>query len=348
MTTKTRVVTMAAVLTVGACGGAPSEEVSQESAPLSAAAAPQGLTQLAYGDVTGLYESTGNLYWTKSGTNALGEQAASFMRMSKTNPPGDEVALYTAGAPGSYTFGNVVWALADTYYGYFSVTYDGRESGPRRPATSGSEIIRVPLAGGEAKVIATSPSLIGTRDLATDGTSLYWEDATGIRSTPLPDGGTVTTLAETVLTSHVGLDANSVYFEAGSLIESVPKAGGLRTLLVTAYANITTFYIDANGYIFWGEEGGAVHEQTLDTNSVFTFQNPIAGRNVISVGLDGTHTVWIDCAEPSNDDCQVRIYDPWDGTFTVPQPPSTGANHLQCDSTSEYWSDQTGIKRYVW
>lgn len=90
------------------------------------------------------------------------------------------------------TYANV----AGTWYGYFVANY---------PAQQKSEIKRVPLTGGGARVLATSPAAIGNRDLVTDGSSLYWTDASGIRKMAI-GGGTIRTLVRGTAFAHLGLD----------------------------------------------------------------------------------------------------------------------------------------------
>lgn len=361
MTTRfsTQMIMMMMALETGACGGVPSEETGEQGLDLSS-----GPTLLAYSSPSGLVSSTGNLYWTSSAIDEFGPDSATVWRASKSNTPGSEVALYTESGDrtGAYFFGSIVWALEDTYYGYFSANYN--DNG--QPT---SQIKRVPLAGGPATVLADSPAYIGIRDIVTDASSLYWADAGGIRKlsltanvNPFPIGvgakvavrriapGVVVTLAATTTTSHVGLDANYVYFEQGATIQRVPKSGGAVSTVVAAAANVTAFYVDpSTEYIYWGEQGGGIRRQPASGGSTFTYQLPMVGHDAISVGFDGTRILWIDCTEPGNGTCYVRAYLGGGNVLTTNIGSySVGSAHLQWDSTSVYWGDASGLKKYVY
>jgi hypothetical protein len=324
----------------GAC--APETADLTESAPLSLHPDSVGPTNLAYGFVDGLITSTGNMYWTNYWNDELsGTNGAALMRASKSNTPGHESTLYSESGTSYLFFGSVVWALVGgNYYGYFSANYtvNGAEV---------SYIKRVSLAGGSAVKLAQSPAYIGVRDLATDGSYIYWVDAAGVRRVPI-GGGTPTLLAATTVSQHLALDASHVYYEQNNLILRVPKAGGSSTIAVTAAANVTAFYVDpSSGFIFYGEHGGAVRR--LAFGSTYTYQGPLGGYDVISVGFDGTRTLWIDCAEPGNTTCDVRAYLGGGSTLTVNAGQySVGSRSLQWDASNLYWSDGSGIKKYTY
>ncbi|MGO9793946.1 MAG: CHAP domain-containing protein [Solirubrobacteraceae bacterium] len=108
-----------------------------------------------------LIQSTGNLYWTAN----HGISQADVYRASKDNEPGQERILYQAPATSTpVDFEAITYANVEgTYYGYFVANY---------PSQNESQIMQVPLAGGAAGVLATSPAVIGNRDLVTDGSFL--------------------------------------------------------------------------------------------------------------------------------------------------------------------------------
>jgi hypothetical protein len=86
----------------------------------------------------------------------------------------------------------------------------------------------VPLAGGAAVVLTAAPSVIGDRDLVTDGSFLDWADADGIRKMPIV-GGPVQTLVSGTAFAHLGLDGSVLYFSSRNSILSVPTSGGAST-----------------------------------------------------------------------------------------------------------------------
>ncbi len=104
--------------------------------------------------------------------------------------------------PSPVNFEAITYAnVGGTWYGYFVANY---------PSQNESQIKRVPLTGGAAVVLATSPAAIGNRDLVTDGSSLYWADADGIRKMAVT-GGTVQTLVSGQTFAHLGLDGPVLY-----------------------------------------------------------------------------------------------------------------------------------------
>jgi hypothetical protein len=307
----------------------------------SFAAGAHGPSLVAYCQCGGLVSSTGNLYFTEFGINEFGPSSASFYRTGKYSPPGSEGLLYGELGPAYFNFGNVVWAyVGGIYYGYFVANYD-------RGGGRISQIKRVPLAGGTPVVLAQSPAYIGVGDLATDGSTLFWGDTGGVRSMPV-NGGTVHTLVSSPSISHIALDPNNVYYSQGASIGKVAKAGGPLGTVFTASATVTALYVwspvPSYPVVFWGEQGGAV--RSASPQGLFTWQGPIAGRDVTSVGYDGTRALWIDCAEPGNTQCNVRVQS--GGISPTVVNAGVGAGHLQWDATSMYWIGVPGIQRYVY
>ena len=198
-------------------------------------------------------------------------------------------------------------------------------------------------------MLAQSPKYIGVGDLATDGSTLFWADAGGIRSMPI-NGGAVNTLLSSTSVSHINLDPNYLYYSSGAHISRMPKGGGAAVPVFLAPAHVAALYVwTANrsySVVFWGEQGGAVRSVGSFGNSLYTWQNPIPGRDVTSVGYDGTRALWIDCAEPGNPQCTVRVQSGGIQPTTVEA--GVGATHLQWDATSMYWIGSPGIQRYIY
>src|SRR5215510_5543331 len=180
------------------------------------AALAASFSTLAFTSPNGLVSSTGNLYWTATVYEESGPDAPTVFRASKGNVPGAESVLYREIGDDRF-FGNIVWANPGAFFGYFVANY---QSG----GVLTSQIKRVPLAGGPAVVIANSPAYIGSRDLVTDGTTLFWVDAGGIRSVPVV-GGPVTTLYTSSFVTRLAVDSTNIYFGEEFLIFRKPKAG---------------------------------------------------------------------------------------------------------------------------
>ena len=301
-----------------------------------------GPSLVAWCQCGGLISSTGNLYFTNFGINEFGPSSASFLRTGKYSAPGTEITLYGESGPAYFNFGNVVWVLeGGAYYGYFVANYE-------RTSPRFSQIKRVSLTGGSALVLTTSYSYIGMGDLATDGTSLFWSDEGGIRKMSI-NGGSVQTLVAGPAYSHISLDSGNVYYSSGTGIYKVPKGGGSSTTIANTGTNVTAIYAwpatSVYTFVFWGEQNGAVRSYSPFGAPIYTWQNPIGGRSVSSVGYDGNRAMWIDCTQPGNSTCTARIQS--GGVTPTTVDAGVGASHLQWDSTSMYWFGGPGIQRYV-
>ena len=142
-------------------------------------------------------------------------------------------------------------------------------------------------------VLATSPAVIGNRDLVTDGSFLYWADAEGIRKMAIA-GGTVQTLVSGKTFAHLGLDGPVLYYSSGNGILHVPTSGGGSTTVVSAASAITAMYPPSatNGNVYWGEANGSVSLFPGPYDSVYQLQAPGAGVSVTSVSVADNYIFW--------------------------------------------------------
>jgi hypothetical protein len=196
----------------------------------------------------------------------------------------------------------------------------------------------VPLAGGGAVVLATSPAVIGNRDLVTDGSFLYWADADGIRRMAI-GGGTVQTLVSGETFARLGLDGPVLYYSSGNSILRVPTSGGASTTVVSAPSAITAMYPPSatNGNVYWGEANGSVSLFPGPHDSVYQLQAPGAGVSVTSVSVADNYILWGECvAEAFGQNCMVEGYD--NGNF-VSVPTSGSPVDVQGDTGAWYWGD---------
>jgi hypothetical protein len=307
---------------------------------VSGASAASGPFTVANTPVDRLVQSTGNLYWTSHFLNELGPSSATVYRAAKTSTPGAERVLYQETGSGFFYFGDITYPETDSRFGYFVANY---------PATNSSQIKRVPLAGGTAVPIATSPAFVGLRDLVTDGGSLYWADAGGLRKVPL-GGGAVTTLATDAKAGlSVAYSTGRIYYTSGNTIRSVPRTGGASRTEVTAPSEVTAMSMHSAGgrtYLDWGEHNGSVKSSTLSRGGVSvgtTHQKPIANRKVWSVSFDGTRMLWSDCSYPNGSNCAVRKRS--GGTTTIVRSGGVGADNVQGDARTMFWADSQ-LRRY--
>jgi hypothetical protein len=103
-------------------------------------------------------------------------------------------------------------------------------------------------AGGGAIAYTQDAHLSFT--IASDGTSVFWADASGsmIRSAPV-GGGAVKKLASIGMAPVITLDATNVYAMDESGLQKIPKAGGVAKLLWASSSNCHVLWTDATfGY----------------------------------------------------------------------------------------------------
>ncbi len=297
-------------------------------------------TTLAYTQPDRLIQSTGNLYWTANQT-LDGISYAEVLRASKDNEPGQERILYqesTSATSGSVDFAAITYAnVGSTWYGYFVANYRV-SAGPGDPVQNESRITRVPLAGGAAVVIGTSPAFIGNGDLVTDGSFLYWADAQGIRRMAIAGGG-VMTLVRGEGFAHLGLDGAVLYYTSENSILRVPTSGGASTRVVSTASAITAMYPPSatNGNVYWGEANGSVFLFPGPHDSVYQLQAPGAGVSVTSVSVAGNYILSGECvAEAFGQNCMV---DGYDNGNVVSVPTSGPPVDVQGDTGAWYWGD---------
>ena len=258
------------------------------AADASAAAGP---FTLAYTSVDRLEQSTGNLYWTSHYINEFGPSAATVYRASKSTAPGQEQALYTEYANGWFYFGDLTYAYTYDWHAYFVANY---------PSSNVSQIKRVPLAGGNAVTLATSPGFVGLRDIATDGSYLYWADTKGLQKMAIT-GGAVKTLVAGYNVSSVAVDATRVYYSDGQWLRNVNKTGGNPKVSAGGSTTVTSMHLhqgSTGSTIYWAEQNAAVRSVATSGGWITTHQAPIGGRRASSVSFDGTRVLWTDCVYP--------------------------------------------------
>lgn len=296
---------------------------------------------VAYSSPTGLIASTGNLYWTSTAVDEFGPDVSTVWRAGKNNVPGNEIALYRETGDDRF-FGDIVFANPGTWYGYFVANY-------RTPGGMVSQIKRVPLTGGAAVVMATSPAS-GARDLRTDGTTLYWIDGGGIRSMPV-GGGAVTTLYASAFVGRISLAQDYVYFGQDYLIMRIPKTGGAAQHFTSTNGRVSALTVEiAAQWVFWGDQDGGVYGVPDKLGEwARTYQTPTPGREVKVVGF-ANGELWADCMQPGNTNCRIR----WINNPAKPARDlvtgTVGIAHLQWEPGANippkiYWGDVSYLRR---
>ncbi|HTQ41504.1 MAG TPA: hypothetical protein VMI75_02030 [Polyangiaceae bacterium] len=345
---------MAAVALLAAGCAVETGTGSQEKTEQSAAALTSSTISNDVPD--GITYSTGNVYFTThhtglivygGGAGAGAEPStalrlplittSSVMRTSKYSVPGQEITLWSE--QGS-RFGDIVWALVGgNYYGYFL---------SQNLSTSVVTIKRVPLAGGTAVDIAggigTDIDIVnGHHLLDTDGTNLYWQDATSVYRMPI-GGGAHTVLATTspnTPTAGVYVTGGNVYFASPTSVESVPTSGGAVHTWFNAPDRVVTISAapyGTNTMVAWGLYDGSA--EFLLTGVTLGIKQPDGFMPTSLAPALAESFGYIACTSAS---CELN------GTG---QTISSGAFGLDVDLSqpstyTAFWGDSTGVHRFA-
>jgi hypothetical protein len=283
-----------------------------------------------------LVQSTGNLYWTvNTDQNSNGVAFSQIYRMSKQGPPGTERVIYQESHDGGPYFAALTYAkLGSQYYAFFVVN---------DPEAHTSVIKRVSLGGGTAQRILTSPGYIGSRDLVTDGTYLFWADDKGLRRSKV-DGTARATFLQSAGLGQVALSAARVFYADDDDIRSALKIGADFAFELRASSRVTDLSarFDGSAYsILRGETNGSVRASFRGGSGEVTYQAGSTGRRVSSVFTDGSRVFWTDCALGSG--CRARVRS---GGTLVSVPAGSFPDHIQGDGGGMYWADAVGLRKF--
>jgi hypothetical protein len=255
--TRTAAVAATALVALGAAAPAGATPTMSATPAITPAVAPVTIANTP--GIERMVQSTGNLYWTAdTGASCTSACSAEVYRTGRTSTPGQQIALYKETSSTPVEFGDLTYAeIGSTYYGYFVANY---------PATHTSLIKRIPLTGGTAVTLATSPKYIGTDDLVTDGSFLYWADAGSLRRIPIA-GGTIQQGFQSTSLSRIRVVGTKLYFSNGDQVEVTNTTGGTVTVVGTAPTAITALDVaktatSAGTEIAYGSANGNVYVET--------------------------------------------------------------------------------------
>jgi hypothetical protein len=304
----------------------------------------------------GIAYSTGNVYFTTHYTEwvfggwAPGRiifphpvQVAAVKRTGKYSVPGQEITLWSE--IGS-RFGDVVWALVDgTFYGYFFA---------QNLSTAQVTIKRVPLAGGTAVDVAGGIGnnidiVNGHHLLDTDGTNLYWQDVSTVRSMPIGGGPQTILDSYSPMTPNAGISVvgGNVYYASSNSVIYVPTTGSAlppssRTLFSTATSRIVTLTAVPYGsdtMVAWGMD---------DSSGAFLLAGTMVGikpvDGFLATSLAQTGGEAFAYTECNNSGCNLG------GSMFGTNAVSSGAFGLGIDSSTPgtitgFWGDVSGVHR---
>jgi len=277
----------------------------------------------------GLILSTGNLYFTSHD-----QAGATVWRMAQNEVPGQERVLYwEAGA----RFGDIVFAQVNgNFFGYFFAE-----------GAAGITIKRIPLAGGNATVLATVTDVDianSHHNLITDGVNLYWQDVNSIRKMAIA-GGVVTVLDPAnpnTPTAGLALQNTNIIYASVADIRFVPTSGAITTptvrTIATASSRVTALYAVSNG-VYWGEQEGAVR---VKSGATTTTLSPAPGLVPTSISINesqGVAQAWTQCGSQS---CQLSFLL---GANHLLMPIGADAFGVTATSGNAFWGDADGVHR---
>jgi hypothetical protein len=206
------------------------------------------------------------IYWTNSGENTV---------VSMPLAGGSTALLAEAGNPlGIVVRSGVV---------YFTNTYD--------KLSNDEQIVRVPLPGGPATVIAAT---LGAGMLAADDTRVYWTDraSAAVWSAPL-GGGDATPLAEGIVEpTEIEVDGDAAYVTALEATFRIPLAGGAPEVLVWGAGR--GLAMDAT-HIYVGAADGRVLGVPKTGGPALALSRTALYPSDIAV--DGEHVYWVERSE---------------------------------------------------
>ena len=200
-------------------------------------------------------------------------------------------------------------------------------------------IKRVPIAGGRAERLAIDDFHV--RDLATDGTHVFWlRDATTVvRRMPVA-GGTVVQLA----TSNgapglIRLDATHVYWsESIESIRRVPKAGGTVATVWAEPGGLTDFVVAGDWIYVAGWDDARIRRVPVVGGASQLLASPGVDQTR-RLATDGTMLYWLDQSEVAR--LPVAGGTPFRLAGDLASTPFD-AGGIALDATSVFWSEVAG------
>jgi len=212
------------------------------------------------------------------------------------------------------------------------------------PADEGGNVMRVPLDGGPATLLASSPS---PNSLTIDGANVYWtdDDPDGGSVLSIPThGGAVTTLAGnlpapgpiavlggTVYWANLGASGQPCDAGCAPSVASVATAGGAVSTLYTAPAQSFPDGIVAHGAsVYLSTSDGRIVDIPDDGGASKLLRYEVTSNQ--GIAADDTYVYWVDTAG------NVMRLSLDGGTPTV-LAYSQQAGSIAVDSTGVYWSN---------
>jgi hypothetical protein len=300
--------------------------------PISVPAQTSGLVSSRKPD--GLILSTGNVYFTSH--DAAG---ATVWRTGQNSSPGQEGILYWE--PGAI-FGDITFAqVGGVFFGYFFAKKGGVIT-----------IKRVPLAGGDATILATVTNVDvanSHRNLVADGVQLFWQDDRAVRRMPI-GGGTISVLDLTspnTPTAGLALQVENLIYASGNVIHFVQKSGAGTTgpsvrIIATASSRVTALFAVSNG-IYWGEQSGAFRLKVGSTTTTLASTPGLVPTSISTNGFTaGAAQALTQCGSQL---CRLQFDFP---VINSSMAISTDALGVTVTSSGNvFWGDATGVHRRV-
>jgi hypothetical protein len=153
-----------------------------------------------------------------------------------------------------------------------------------------SEIDRMPLTGGASTQLLTG---YFARSSAIDASALYFVDyfTKNVFRLDLQTFAVATIFGGNNAEGSIFIDANNIYFNLAGNIESVPKAGGVPTTLVSD-GTATGYASDGTNVYFVDSVDEGIHKVPVVGGLTSLVASVAAGTQVTSIAVDDARIYW--------------------------------------------------------
>jgi len=257
---------------------------------------------------------------------------ARYLYWTTISPAVEKVSL-DGGAP-------IVVAGGDVAFGGGGIAVDADRVYWTSPDCGyGGDVMSEPLAGGSPATVAAMQG--GPRDVAVDGTSVYWGNscAATVEKRLLDGGATVVLASGQSGPDNIVVDATRAYWtnDDGTIV-AVPLSGGPPVTLATA----SSPRIAVNGgTLYWTDfTNGTVMSEVVDAGVPVTLAS--GQSNPGRIAADGTSAYWINGGTGPRSGAVMKVSLGGSDAAAVASGLDSPVG-IAVDELSVYWTDSEGI-----
>jgi hypothetical protein len=199
-------------------------------------------------------------------------------------------AVSTSTAAPTYAQGETIVTLATGQSDPYCVTVDA--TNVYWAANGDNTVMKVPIGGGMATILAVSPFATG---IATDGTSVYWSGGLGAYKVSV-NGGMPVLLSSGFTNDNIVLGPTGLFGTDGDdALVGVPIAGGMTTRY-TGGSGQNTYGLAADSTsVYWSNFDGTapILKTSLDGSASITLAT---GHVVFGMAVDATYVYWAEAS----------------------------------------------------